>query len=750
MISELTLVAFAVLLIIFFVSIGFCFSVWLMITGITKGPSVVLALGVGALIVVHASWYYYHAGRSLNQCIAVICILAAISAIAFGLRAITSPVARETLLVVYRHIARNWQYGVVYLLFCSLATWILLFDLNQGDLPLVTVGNNDLFLYVKEAEFLTHPLDANLFGATWWNTDVFGASVILGAASFIARLPSWQMSLVPMIGAAAVLGTSTVWMCRNAIALPWTTACIASLLSLSTSLFLLILFNYYLAQMLHNAALTALAGALIYSRSQAGAGFAKRYGIVASVFSLSVYGGFMLFTYSALYFFDFALIGVLLFFLFIIEGATFSLQRVMSSLTRSVLIIALTLLLNAATAPDRFLIVLSKQFVFAQKDIAGWPLPLFSALSLAGLPTPSNTTTSTEQQCSLLFVQYVLFALVVRLAIIRPVPRTVALLSIVPFGLFVFLQALYLAVWIYYGSSYQQWKFASAYPLIFGFSLLASCYATLVLGLREPIRRYAHWGLTMILILIVFWNVQLSTPVWHDRVLHFPASWQALSTIDKLQGLSRVVVGLEDYTSRMLSAVFIKHTTIVFEGATSWTPGERDPKVSASSPYLKKKLVGCGSLESTPLGPFVLLPERPGIAPRNPIDFSDKGTAASCLQLNGISNPEPWGRWTDGRVAKISFRCNCRAYEPQWLILKVIPFLERQYVEVRVNGEPAGNSTVTGGEPSELKISLRSISDFANDIDVEFTLPNAAAPETVGRATDKRQLGLGLIDLILE
>jgi hypothetical protein len=421
----------------------------------------------------------------------------------------------------------------------------------------------------------------------------------------------------------------------------------------------------------------------------------------------------------------------------------------MLSLAKSVLIIALTLILNLAMSPDRFFIVLGRQLVFAQKDISGWPLPLFSVLSLAGVPTPAYASTSTLRQFSLLFVQYLLFGLVARLAINRAVSRLVAFLSVLPFGLFIFLQTLYLGVWIYYGPSYQQWKFASYYPLIFGFSLLASCYATIVMPLAEPIRRYAHWGLTVILMVMVFWNVQLSKAVWRNLVLHFPRSWQTLSAIDELPGFSSVVVGLDDFTSRMLSAVFIKHKTIIFEGATSWTPGVRDPEISASSRYLKRQLVGCGSPGSISLGPFVLLPERPRIAPRSRIGFSDE-RATACLQLSRLANPEPWGRWTDGRVAKISFRCSCDAYKPQWLILKAIPFLERQYVEVRVNGGPAESWTVTGAAPSNLRISLGSISNFANEIDVEFTLPDAVMPATLGDSTDRRQLGLGLIDLVVE
>jgi hypothetical protein len=749
MIEGVTLVAFAVLLIVFFVSIGLCFLIWLMIAGVAKTPSVVLTLGIGALVTIHVSWYCYHAGGSLNHCIAAICILAAISAVACGLRAITSPLARETPLIIFRHLAQNWQYGLAYLFFCSMATWILLHDLNPGDLPLVTVGNNDLFLYIKEADVLKDPSDANLFGATWWNTDVFGASAILGDASFIGLLPSWRMSLVPLIGAVGVLGTSSIWICRTTMALPWSTACVASLLFLSTPLFSLILFNYYLAQMLHSAALSMLVGALIYSRLQAGALHTKHYGIVASAFALSVYGEFVLFIYGALYFSDLALIGVLLFIFFIIEESPLSLQHIMLSLAKSVLIIALTSILNLAMSPDRFFIVLGRQLVFAQKDISGWPLPLFSVLSLAGVPTPAYASTSTLRQFSLLFVQYLLFGLVARLAINRAVSRLVALLSVLPFGLFIFLQTLYLGVWIYYGPSYQQWKFASYYPLIFGFSLLASCYATIVMPLAEPIRRYAHWGLTVILMVMVFWNVQLSKAVWRNLVLHFPRSWQTLSAIDELPGFSSVVVGLDDFTSRMLSAVFIKHKTIIFEGATSWTPGVRDPEISASSRYLKRQLVGCGSPGSISLGPFVLLPERPRIAPRSRIGFSDE-RATACLQLSRIANPEPWGRWTDGRVAKISFRCSCDAYKPQWLILKAIPFLERQYVEVRVNGGPAESWTVTGAAPSNLRISLGSISNFADEIDVEFTLPDAVMPATLGDSTDRRQLGLGLIDLVVE
>jgi thiamine biosynthesis protein ThiC len=67
-----------------------------------------------------------------------------------------------------------------------------------------------------------------------------------------------------------------------------------------------------------------------------------------------------------------------------------------------------------------------------------------------------------------------------------------------------------------------------------------------------------------------------------------------------------------------------------------------------------------------------------------------------------------------------------------------------------VNGGPAESWTVTGAAPSNLRISLGSISNFANEIDVEFTLPDAVMPATLGDSTDRRQLGLGLIDLVVE
>lgn len=131
------------------------------------------------------------------------------------------------------------------------------------------------------------------------------------------------------------------------------------------------------------------------------------------------------------------------------------------------------------------------------------------------------------------------------------------------------------------------------------------------------------------------------------------------------------------------------------------------------------------------------------------IDFTRPDFPLFVKDINGLSGPEPWGRWTDAHAAR-SLQIDFTKPLPRrfTLVLNVSPF-----------GPNAGQDLVVRIGTQTLSIKLhegpgeyRQVVDAGGDAvsRIELVPARPASPKELGQNGDERKLGIGMIHLGIE
>jgi Family of unknown function (DUF6311) len=126
--------------------------------------------------------------------------------------------------------------------------------------------------------------------------------------------------------------------------------------------------------------------------------------------------------------------------------------------------------------------------------------------------------------------------------------------------------------------------------------------------------------------------------------------------------------------------------------------------------------------------------------------FDGAGRGVNYL-ANGWSTPESWGTWSDGSSAILFFPINPSAIDSisiefNALISSTHPL---QRVEIFVNGVSFVSLAVKDSSRIvEVKLPKAVKVDSSSGVTVEFRLPDAATPKSIGLGNDSRMLALGL------
>ena len=134
-----------------------------------------------------------------------------------------------------------------------------------------------------------------------------------------------------------------------------------------------------------------------------------------------------------------------------------------------------------------------------------------------------------------------------------------------------------------------------------------------------------------------------------------------------------------------------------------------------------------------------------------PIDFASGHT--KCFLSSGwASNNEDWGIWSVGKEAKLSlFMPKDR---PKYLKLDLRAFIHpkhpTQTVEIKVDGQYAQKVVLNRFEGNDVKLPIPPSAYGKEWLQVDFTIPQAVSPKTLGIAPDDRLLGIGLKSAVFE
>ena len=129
------------------------------------------------------------------------------------------------------------------------------------------------------------------------------------------------------------------------------------------------------------------------------------------------------------------------------------------------------------------------------------------------------------------------------------------------------------------------------------------------------------------------------------------------------------------------------------------------------------------------------------------IKIAALGANDGCFLLDGgWSRIEPWGVWSNGRIARLDLPVPVVGGRHR-LEITLIGFSphDRQSVAISLNGKPAGRYFVSSKRPSTLALAIPA--DAAGDLTISFRIKHPASPSFLNLGNDQRRLGIGLIAL---
>ena len=134
------------------------------------------------------------------------------------------------------------------------------------------------------------------------------------------------------------------------------------------------------------------------------------------------------------------------------------------------------------------------------------------------------------------------------------------------------------------------------------------------------------------------------------------------------------------------------------------------------------------------------------------IKFGNGGDSER-FRTSGWSKTEDQQTWTEGNSAVLNFS-GLPPSQPLKLRITLLPFtkepeLPAQPIEVYANGKKVADWQVANKQEYTASIPADAVSD-TGALTLEFRIPKAASPQSLGISADSRQLGVAAFDLVIE
>ena len=111
------------------------------------------------------------------------------------------------------------------------------------------------------------------------------------------------------------------------------------------------------------------------------------------------------------------------------------------------------------------------------------------------------------------------------------------------------------------------------------------------------------------------------------------------------------------------------------------------------------------------------------------------------------NNREDWGAWSRGK--DVALTLPLPAIQPKLLTLNLRAFVNgaipTQALKISSDGEVLGNFSLSKFDGNIIQIELPKSSKQKGYVTLDFTLPNAASPSSIGMDEDSRILGIGIV-----
>lgn len=682
---------------------------------------------LGLLCVAVTSWYFFINGLPMVLGFTGLLSLSAATVIYLVGRSRTRNDFSSQIIFLWR----TWKFDLLSFLLIVLGYSIFLhFRLPPGSPPWATNGNNDVFDYLKMGTYLANfPAGFPRIAAVDINhalkQDIFGPAALLALAGFVCRTEVVELP-IPLLGVAIGLAAMAMArVCRVTYALGAITSLLIAVMFAVSPPYDYIVLHYFSAQLWFVAILiTCLA--LMFEQRHADNRRERE------VLTVMVCSGTCVMYYYHAWFFQFTLLMPLVYAaLFFSKPNSIARRPALAAAGRFVAGIIACNLGAAIVSLGRYGYTIARLNLVRKVGAAGWPLGFIDPAALLGLPVKWDQVATSISAMSVLSSLIVVAAVAVLYRIDKQPGSNIRRIGLLTY-LFVFI--LYLAIWLLYGFSYQQWKFATTLTLPLGFIPIAACIFLLGKRASEAWRPRIGAIVSVCLALFAMLDVYRVDKGWARHLVVFPSALRDAKAVERMPA-ENAYIDIPDFRQRMAAAVFIGNKPIEFSAPSYYGLGSLQPFRPGSSVAVfrarcngGRTLARSDSRYETVLAKADELPLLPALEVGMRVQFA--GAAETCLRLTGLSAPEESGRRIEGGHASISFRCACDpAAAPIAIVLRAGTVSRERNVSVRLNQGAARDWRIgpTGGREIVLGISKAPAGVVRIELDTEGT-PAAGLP----------------------
>jgi hypothetical protein len=612
-------------------------------------------------------------------------------------------------------------------------------------LPIALESNNDIFNYANQAIVALSPSPASadtFLGVSLYDAlkkDVFGAVVWLILPSLITERPPIEVTLPAMLSSYALLGAVLFDFFRLNLSLSRGESGTLALFTLTNGVFLFLVFSFFLAHILYFGIFIALLNSTVNALN------GRSYSAVPIVMRALPYYFLIWMTYPYLIittlFLHIALLAILLW-----DRSDLALRGRLTYIARPVVLLIVAVAITLFfLVPTRFVSTLE-----LLRDVSGGrtsdvlvslPAVFFGGVT-SRMPSGTNFINNIVIALVMMFSLTTLILLWRRRKSSRAVTNGAALLLV-----FLFSTLGFIAVSIFFGQTYQQWKYATYYPLVLNGMIPAA--TLMLLRAKKPKFAPVVLGAVCLLVVVNLWGAS------RRDFVPVQSNYRELKAVDSMTAVKTILVDTLPFGEVMLLRQYITDK-FIRASSPSYYPHSSivRSEVGPESPILSRD--PCFGYVSEAIqwsNGFFLSPSLPSLDAGAVWRF-DASDCRWVVTTEGISGPEPGGRWTQSENVRLvvelsgvlgaSAKVRIRASP---LIIKGI--LDEQLVRAVINeGAVTAEFRYTEIGLVDWFIDIPSGSIQGTKLIIDFTIPTARVVSEVDPLSlDKRRLGLFLAEL---
>jgi hypothetical protein len=627
----------------------------------------------------------------------------------------------------------------------------------SGDyLPIVNDYNNDVFNYVNYTSYLLRLGPSNVYGLDYMGITYAAAPAVY---YFMAMLSTF-FDHEPMRAAMPVLYLTVALIACNVVALARTAFTLSLPLSILIAAILIcgpffryVSGYYFLGQLMGWVVLLAL---FLRTARLVRTGGARLS--LATALTFVPYYVLLLFIYPVLFLMGWAAhVGfLLLIHAFSSNSASLRAEERAPFLKRAAVTISLMVTPAALAAlldPRHFWNMIGWVGVLSAGNF-GWTLDLISPWAIIGIAGPVELNQIPFKGA---LATYLLgFVILLYACCVRLRKRFTALEKAFLFLSFLSFISYFAYFWLV-GPSYQQWKFASYFPLMLSFTILcAAGRIALILSSGSDAQKSGSMNLTSVIVVALlgalFIGVNAEQYVRQPRRQPISANYADLTALEHIGNSHEIYVQMNSYRSTFFPVYFIKNKVLHLLSPSYYPMEAIDlEQISPDKPLFVEGAT-CDSKHTEraiaigALGCLYFMP--PTVDTEIVHRF---GESLWGVSTTGFAHQEFWGKWS--AESKVSLVISATSQEIDKIHEGFVNFELNPYLPHGIAAQSVriswGRKSHRGVIASPGWVSLPYSSDDwsgsrVRTLRIEFELPDAIAPRDIDKTSaDSRKLGVG-------